>query len=605
MQNYNEKLKFVLETLKKNSPEEYSEVYFFSGLPLNKEDISLFREIFGEKIIISQSIDPTLYTGFKVRYGNLEIDSTLNAELLSLKSSINSKSKKNKTISHDDFDPISSIKNAIENYKKEYKPLEIGYVLSVKDGVCFVSGLDNCMYQELVFFPEKQVYGIVLNLDTNSVGIVILDDSQKIQVGDKVQRTKDVASVGVGESLIGRVIDPLGNPKDELGSIEFESKYPIERIAPGVITRRPVNKPLKTGIKAIDSMIPIGRGQRELILGDRQTGKTSIAIDTIINQKSQDVICIYVAIGQRESKVVKIVEDLKIFGAMEYTIVVSTSASDSASKQYIAPYSATSIAEYFAEKGKDVLIIYDDLSKHAVAYRELSLLIKRPPGREAYPGDVFYLHSRLLERACCLSPEYGGGSITALPIIETLAGDISAYIPTNVISITDGQIFLETDLFYKGVRPAINVGLSVSRVGSSAQTKPMKKVSGFLKLYLAQYRELEAFAQFSSDLDQETKAILDKGKRIIEILKQKNLDPWIEVDQILSIFAVTNDAYADVPYNQIQNYDLEFRNYVKSNYIDLIDSISKGDWSSEIENKLKLVVQEFRNAKSQSSQTED
>lgn len=589
-------LKKIAEILKNYSSKQYNLVEYSSTNPLSIQEFEALTEVFGKQTVIIQKSDPNLSFGFKMKYGDLEIDSTLHAHLHNLDTEI----KGNKT-----SDPIHSINQAIESFKKNYTPSEIGEVLSVKDGVCFVNGIDNCVYQELLFFPEKNVYGIAMNLEKDKVGIVIMDDVNKIEVGDKVSRTKNVASVGVGNNLVGRVVNPLAVPIDGKGDIEFDAKYPIEKVAPGVITREPVNKPLQTGIKSIDALIPIGRGQRELILGDRQTGKTSIAIDTILNQKDQDIICIYVAIGQKESKVARLVQVLSERGAMEYTIVVSTSASDSASMQYIAPYAATSMGEFFADKGKDVLIIYDDLTKHAVAYRELSLLIRRPPGREAYPGDVFYLHSRLLERSCNLSAEYGGGSITALPIIETQAGDISAYIPTNVISITDGQIYLETDLFYKGIRPAINVGLSVSRVGSAAQTKPMKKVSGSIKLALAQFRELEAFSQFASDLDKETKETLDKGKSIVEILKQKNLQPMDMVDQVLSIFAVNNNAYKDIDIPKIASYDSEFRNYIKTNYQELVTQIKNGDWSSEIESKIKLVIEEFNNVQSQSNKISD
>ncbi|MBO4264887.1 MAG: F0F1 ATP synthase subunit alpha, partial [Clostridia bacterium] len=410
------------------------------------------------------------------------------------------------------------IKEQIKNYRSRVEMTETGTVVLVGDGIARVYGLRSCMASELLEF-EGGSFGMAQNLEEETVSVAILSDKNDIHEGTKVTRTGKVLSIPVGEKMLGRVVDALGMPIDGKGPIEYSSTRPIENEAPGIIERKSVSVPLQTGIKAIDSMIPIGRGQRELIIGDRQTGKTEIAVDTIINQKGKDVICIYVAIGQKTTSVVQLVNELRRFGAMEYTIVVSASAADSAPLQYIAPYSGCAMAEYFREQGRDVLIVYDDLSKHAVAYRALSLLIRRPPGREAYPGDVFYLHSRLLERAACVAPEFGGGSITALPIIETQAGDVSAYIPTNVISITDGQIFLETELFHSGIMPAINPGISVSRVGGSAQLKAMKKVSGELKLLYSQYRELQAFAQFGSDLDADTKARLALGERIVEVLK--------------------------------------------------------------------------------------
>jgi len=585
-------LKEVAEILVANIKKESNLVTLTYHSPISQEDYDLLKKIFGESVVISQIIDSKLTHGFKIRYGEIEIDSTLRAI---------SSSFKEKVDDYDILDPIESINKALEEYKRVYKVEETGEVVSVRDSICFVSGLSECMYQELLYIPEKNIYGIALNLTNELVGVVLLNNPSLVSVGDKVVRTKDIASVPVGENFIGRVIDPLGNPIDNKGKIEASKYYPIEKVAPGVITRKPVNRPLQTGIKIIDALIPIGRGQRELILGDRQTGKTSIAIDTIINQKNQNVICIYVAIGQKESKISRTVEILKEHEAMDHTIVVSTSAADSASMQFLAPYSATSLAEYFAEKGKDVLVIYDDLSKHAIAYRELSLILGRPPGREAYPGDVFYLHSRLLERACNLDSEYGGGSITALPIIETLAGDISAYIPTNVISITDGQIYLESDLFYKGIRPAINIGLSVSRVGSAAQTKPIKKVAGKIKLYLAQFRELEAFAQFSSDIDEASKKVLDRGSRIVEILKQKQFSPEKIVDQVLSIFAVTNEAYDDIPLNLVADVDRDFKEYLYVNYQDIVNQIEQNNWHEEIENSLLEIIKEFKNAKSKTN----
>ena len=442
------------------------------------------------------------------------------------------------------------IKEQIKNYRSQIEMKETGRVILVGDGIARVYGLTNCMANELLEFEDGSA-GLAQNLEEDTVSVAVLSDDNNIREGTVVRRTGKVLSVPVGEKMLGRVVNALGEPIDGKGPIEYSGFNPIEAEAPGIIERKSVSVPLQTGIKAIDSMIPIGRGQRELIIGDRQTGKTEIAIDTIINQKNSDVICIYVAIGQKNTSVVSLVNTLTKAGAMDYTIVVSASASESAPLQYIAPYSGCAMAEYFRAKGKDVLIIYDDLSKHAVAYRALSLLIRRPPGREAYPGDVFYLHSRLLERAACVAPEYGGGSITALPIIETQAGDVSAYIPTNVISITDGQIFLETELFHAGIMPAINPGISVSRVGGSAQKKSMKKVSGELKLLYSQYRELQSFAQFGSDLDADTKARLALGERIVEVLKQHRNSPVSVGCQVAIIYAVTKGwldtvAVADV-----------------------------------------------------------
>ncbi len=471
------------------------------------------------------------------------------------------------------IDDISAIiKNQIKTYATKTTQDEIGYVIQVGDGIAKVHGLDKCKANELLSF-ENDSYGMALNLEENFVSVVMLGTDVGISEGSLVKRTGRVVSVPVGEALIGRVVDALGQPIDGKGPITASEMRPIERTAPGIIERKSVSVPLQTGIKAIDSMIPIGRGQRELIIGDRQTGKTVIATDTIINQKGKNVICIYVAIGQKRSTVAQLVDTLGKNGAMDYTIVVSATASELAPLQYIAPYSGCTMGEYFMDKGQDVLIIYDDLSKHAVAYRALSLLIRRPPGREAYPGDVFYLHSRLLERAARLAPEYGGGSLTALPIIETQAGDVSAYIPTNVISITDGQIFLETELFHSGVRPAINPGISVSRVGGSAQIKAMKKVAGSLKLMYSQYRELQSFAQFGSDLDADTKARLAQGARIVEILKQDRNSP-IDVElQVCIIYAVVNDLLSDVPVERIKEYEKELFDYLTVQRPSILESI--------------------------------
>ena len=464
------------------------------------------------------------------------------------------------------------IKDQIKNYAAKTQQDEIGYVIQVGDGIAKVHGLDKCKANELLRF-ENDSFGMALNLEESCVSVVMLGTDVGISEGSLVKRTGQVVSVPVGEALIGRVVDALGQPIDGKGPVAATEMRPIERNAPGIIERKSVSVPLQTGIKAIDSMIPIGRGQRELIIGDRQTGKTVIATDTIINQKGKGVTCIYVAIGQKRSTVAQLVDTLEKNGAMDYTIVVSATASELAPLQYIAPYSGCTMGEYFMDQGKDALIIYDDLSKHAVAYRALSLLIRRPPGREAYPGDVFYLHSRLLERAARVAPEYGGGSLTALPIIETQAGDVSAYIPTNVISITDGQIYLESELFHAGVRPAINPGISVSRVGGSAQIKAMKKVAGSLKLMYSQYRELQSFAQFGSDLDADTKARLDQGARVVEILKQGRNSPVDVALQVCIIYAVTKDMLSDVPVERIHDFEAALFDYLTVQRPAILESI--------------------------------
>ena len=482
------------------------------------------------------------------------------------------------------------IKEQIRNYGKKVEEDEIGYVISVGDGIAKVHGIDKCRANELLEFTNG-TYGMALNLEENCISAVLLGNDVGINEGSVVKRTGRVVSVPVGENLIGRVVNALGEPVDGKGPIESKEYRPIERKAYGIIERKSVSVPLQTGIKAIDAMIPIGRGQRELIIGDRQTGKTVIATDTIINQKGKGVICIYVAIGQKQSTVANVVDTLYKNGAMDYTIVVSATAADSAPLQYIAPYAGCSMGEYFMEQGKDALIIYDDLSKHAVAYRALSLLIRRPPGREAYPGDVFYLHSRLLERAARLSDEAGGGSLTALPIIETQAGDVSAYIPTNVISITDGQIFLETELFHAGIRPAVNPGISVSRVGGNAQIKAMKKVAGSLKLLYSQYRELQGFAQFGSDLDKDTMARLEQGKRIVEVLKQDRNSP-IDVElQVSIIYAVVNNMLSDIPAESVKDFETELFEYLKATKEDLLSAIrTSGVLSAESEEELKAAI---------------
>ena len=487
----------------------------------------------------------------------------------------------------------SLIKEQIKKYQHKIELLDNGKVISIGDGVAMVYGLKNAMLSELVVFPND-VYGMVLNLEEDCVGVVLLGDDSQIKENDLVTRTSRVIEVPVGDNFLGRVVNALGQPIDGLGPIKSDKTRPIERIAYGVITRKSVSVPLQTGIKAIDSMIPIGRGQRELIIGDRQTGKTAIAIDTIINQKGKNVKCVYVAIGQKASTVAQIVEKLRQHQALEYTTIVSSTASETAPLQYIAPYAGVTIAEEWMEQGQDVLIVYDDLSKHAVAYRTLSLLLRRPPGREAYPGDVFYLHSRLFERAARLSEEYNGGSITALPIIETLSGDISAYIPTNVISITDGQIFLQADLFASGQRPAIDTGLSVSRVGSNAQIKAIKQVSGTLKIELANFRELQAFSQFGSDLDKTTKEVLDHGSKVLELLKQPQYETMDVYDEVLSLFLVKHRLIKEVPINKINDYEKSTINFIHSKHQELLDDIKeKQAISKENEEKLLVVLEKF------------
>lgn len=488
----------------------------------------------------------------------------------------------------------SVIKNLIKNYDKKLDTVEVGSIIEVGDGIARVYGLDNAMAGELLELPGG-VYAMALNLEQDNIGCVLLGSDKNLKEGDPVKRTGRIVEVPVGEALIGRVVNSLGQAIDGKGKIESNKFRPIEANAPGIIDRKSVSEPLQTGIKTIDSIIPIGRGQRELIIGDRQTGKTAIAIDTIINQKDQDVICIYVAIGQKNSTVAQLVNVLEEHGAMDYTIVVSSSASELAPLQYIAPYAGTAMAEEFMYAGKDVLIIYDDLSKHAVAYRSMSLLLRRPPGREAYPGDVFYLHSRLLERSAKLSDKLGGGSITALPIIETQAGDISAYIPTNVISITDGQIFLEGQLFFSGQRPAVNAGLSVSRVGGAAQIKAMKKVSSGIKLELAQYRELLAFAQFGSELDKDTADKLNHGQRIMEILKQAQYKPLKVEEEVMILFAVTNRYLDDIPVDRVKAFEKDFLEYMENTSSETAKKIlEKKELTDEIKEELKLKIEEFK-----------
>ena len=485
------------------------------------------------------------------------------------------------------------IRSQIKNYENKIEVSETGVVILVGDGIAKASGLDKCMANELLEFPDGS-FGMAQNLEEDTVSIVILGSDQGIKEGDIVKRTGRVVSVPVGEALIGRVVNALGEPIDGKGEIAAAAFHPIESPAPGIIERKHVNRPVQTGIKAIDSMIPIGRGQRELIIGDRQTGKTTIATDTILNQKGKNMICIYVAIGQKRSTVAQVVDNLTAAGAMDYTIVVSATASELAPMQYIAPYAGCTMGEYFMHQGKDVLVIYDDLSKHAVAYRAISLLIRRPPGREAYPGDVFYLHSRLLERAAQLSPELGGGSLTALPIIETQAGDVSAYIPTNVISNTDGQIFLESELFNSGVMPAVNPGISVSRVGGDAQIKAMKKVAGSLKLLYSQYRELQSFAQFGSDLDADTKARLALGERIVAVLKQKNNNPKEVAQQVCIIYAVTKGYLNDIELEKIPEFEKQLEEFMDNYHPAVLENIrTSGKLETETENELKTALDEL------------
>ncbi len=489
---------------------------------------------------------------------------------------------------------LELIRKQIEQFEYSVKFEETGIVLSVGDGVARVYGLDDVEYGEIVEF-EDGTEGVAFNLEEDNVGIVLLGEGKGVKEGGKAKRTGRILDAPVGDGLVGRVLNALGDPIDGKGPLDFVERRPIERIAPGIVTRRPVHEPLQTGIKAIDALIPIGRGQRELIIGDRQTGKTTVAIDTILNQKRENVICVYCAVGQKRSTVAQTIEVLRRHGALEYTIIVAATASEPSALQYIAPYTACTIAEYFRDTGRAALIIYDDLSKQAVAYREMSLLMRRPPGREAYPGDVFYLHSRLLERAAKLNEQFGSGSLTALPIVETKAGDISAYIPTNVISITDGQIFLETNLFYKGQRPAINVGLSVSRVGGAAQIKAMKQVAGKLRLELARYRELEAFAQFASDLDPATRAQLERGRRMMELLKQPPHQPIPVEKQIVAFFAAINGYLDDIPVEEITRFERELYQFLDTEHPEILSEIlDKKKIDDELEKKLHQLIKEFK-----------
>ncbi len=489
---------------------------------------------------------------------------------------------------------IEELKKELSQFHMAVEREAIGTVLEAGDGVARVAGLSEVMASEMVEF-ENGTLGVALNLEENEVGVMVMGEMGDIKEGMKVKATGRILSVPVGEAVIGRVVNALGQPIDGKGEVKSEKFYPVEKIAPGVITRQSVNQPLQTGIKAIDALIPIGRGQRELIIGDRQTGKTAVAIDTIINQKGQNVLCIYVAIGQKESKVARIKAELEKAGALDYTTIVVAGVSESAALSYIAPYAATAMGEYFMDQGKDVLVIYDDLSKHAVAYRQISLILRRPPGREAYPGDVFYVHSRLLERSAKMNADNGGGSLTSLPIIETQAGDVSAYIPTNVISITDGQIYLETDLFYKGIRPALNVGISVSRVGSAAQIKAMKQVSGTLRLDLAQYRELEAFAQFGSDLDEKTKALIERGRRAVEVLKQPQYAPMPVEKEVAVLFALSRGYLDDVKVEEVGRFEKEFMVYLDTEGKEALEAILKEKaLTEEVEATLRKHIESFK-----------
>ncbi len=551
--------------------------------PLTESQQADLRKFIMEKFVkedvdIEYKHDPDIIGGFILNAGDLEYDKSYRTSLRLMKDTLQTKAAEYvdapSSVKSKNSDIISVLKTEVRDFDVKSGATETGFVTRLGDGIARVYGMNSVMYGELVEF-ETGIRGIVQNLEEKSIGVVLLGDDHGLTEGSSVIRTGKRAGIGVSDELLGRVVDALGSPIDGLGAIKAEDYFPIEREAPGVIERKPVNTPLQTGILAIDSMFPIGRGQRELIIGDRQTGKTSIAVDTIINQKGQDVICIYVAIGQKSSTVAQIVNTLKKYGAMDYSVVVSASASDPAPFQYISPYSGTAIAEYFMSKGKDVLIVYDDLSKHAVAYRAMSLLLHRPPGREAYPGDVFYLHSRLLERSSRLDDEHGGGSLTALPIIETLAGDISAYIPTNVISITDGQIFLESELFNSGLRPAVNYGLSVSRVGGAAQTKAMKKASGNLRIDLAQFKEMEIFTQFSSELDQSTTELLDHGRMLTELLKQPLYKPLPHSEQVILLYAAQHGFFKGIPLKELREYRTDLMTYIRSYGQDIISEIDE------------------------------
>lgn len=568
--------------------------------PLTEVQQADLRKFIMEKFVrddvdIEYRKDPEIIGGFILNAGDVEYDRSYRTSLRAIRETLQNKAVE-AVESKDDVksgDIISILKTEVKDFEVRSGATETGFITRLGDGIARVHGMSGVMYGELVEF-ETGVRGIVQNLEEKSVGVVLLGDDYGLTEGSSVVRTGKRAGIGVSDELLGRVVDALGSPIDGMGQIHAEDYFPIEREAPGVIERKPVNVPLQTGILAIDSMFPIGRGQRELIIGDRQTGKTSIAVDTMINQKGQDVICVYVAIGQKSSTVAQVVNTLKKYGAMDYSVVVSASASEPAPFQYIAPYSGTAIAEYFMSKGRDVLIIYDDLSKHAVAYRAMSLLLHRPPGREAYPGDVFYLHSRLLERSSRLDDEHGGGSLTALPIIETLAGDISAYIPTNVISITDGQIFLESELFNSGQRPAVNYGLSVSRVGGAAQTKAMKKAAGNLRIDLAQFKEMEIFTQFSSELDPATTELLNHGHLITEMLKQPLYNPLPHYEQVILLYAAQKRMFEHIKPKEMKEYKEELMNYIRSYGQDIIAEIEENKVLTEdLMERIEKIVSAF------------
>ena len=573
--------------------------------PLTESQQADLRRFIMEKFIkedvsIEYRHDPDIIGGFILNAGDVEYDKSYRTSLKLMKETLKSKAAEfvestddNEIKNGSANDIISVLKTEVKDFTVKSGTTETGFITRIGDGIARVQGMSGVMYGELVEF-ENGVRGIVQSLEEKTSGVVLLGEEHGLTEGSSVIRTGKRAGVGVSDELLGRVVDALGSPIDGLGAISADDYFPIEREAPGVIERKSVNVPLQTGILAIDSMFPIGRGQRELIIGDRQTGKTSIAVDTIINQKGQDVICIYVAIGQKSSTVAQVVNTLKKYGAIEYSVVVSASASEPAPFQYIAPYSGTAMAEYFMSKGKDVLIVYDDLSKHAVAYRAMSLLLHRPPGREAYPGDVFYLHSRLLERSSRLDDEHGGGSLTALPIIETLAGDISAYIPTNVISITDGQIFLESELFNSGLRPAVNYGLSVSRVGGAAQTKAMKKASGNLRIDLAQFKEMEIFTQFSSELDQSTTDLLNHGRMLTELLKQPLYNPLPHYEQVILLYAAQHGFFDDIPLKEIREHRTELMNYIRSYGQDIIEEIEeKKVLTDDLAERIERIITAF------------
>ena len=565
--------------------------------PLAPEEAQLLQELLAEKFgkpvrLQEQKVDARLVGGVLIQYGDHIFDATMKRQLEKMDALM-----KEIHLSDQDLDHTQNITQAltqgVQSFKDDVDLEEIGVVEKVGDGICTASGLGGAMSGELVALHDG-VYGMVQNLREKEVGIVLLGGATEIKEGDLVRRTGEIMEIPVGEAMLGRIVNPLGQPLDGKGGIKTYAHYPIEHQAPGIAARQPVDVPLQTGLKAVDALVPIGRGQRELIIGDRGTGKTAIAVDTILNQKGKGVICIYVAIGQKASSVARLFHTFEQYGASDYTMIVAATAADTAPMQYLAPYAGAAVGEYFMDQGKDVLIVYDDLSKHAVAYRAMSLLLRRPPGREAYPGDVFYLHSRLLERACRRNARHGGGSMTALPIIETQAGDVSGYIPTNVISITDGQIYLETDLFNSGVRPALNSGLSVSRVGGAAQTKAMKSVAGTLRLSLAQYRELAAFAQFGSDLDRETKAQLDRGVRVTEMLKQGQYQPLSMAQEVISLYAVNNGFLDEIPVEDVTRYEHEMLGYLNNHCSIILTTLEKEQkFTDELKAQLDDALDDF------------